>query len=166
MLKKSKKRGGKTKMKKLVKRVLSLDIRQIIILAEALENFADDFAELPIIRRDIDDLQDFLEWNFFEDVEQKEVLKEAAAGDYMYFSFDWSNGWKFYKNSIEFNRNFIDNCFESFMKALKQNVNLLEVGDVLKQLESENSYANYIAFGSAWKKYCQFIPFRKVLRRL
>lgn len=151
-------------MKELYKGISLLTLYQLSELTEVLTSFSECFDEIPLRILPITELQDYLEINWFDEEEAKEVMKESKQYNYTgYFNFNYSDGWTFYNDLQEWSKTLIDN-FNVFIHSLKDCINLLEIYELLHKYEIDNNYRNYITFGNSWKKQCNYTPFRKVLR--
>lgn len=151
--------------KELYKHISTFTIYQIMELIDLLSMFSELDDENPIRVLDISELEDYLEVNYFDEEESQEVLQESKHDNYKYFSFDWSNGFTFYKDEKDYTKTLLSYLPE-VMETLKDNIDLIEVTDLLQTYEDELNYKNYITFGSAWKKYCNYKPFRAYIQEI
>ena len=156
---------NKMNEKELYKQISLFTFEQITSLAELVSYYSNFANEQPLRVLPIYELEDFLEVNYFDESEQKEVLKESKNYNSLfgYFTFDYSNGFLFYNSLYDYIKTFINN-FTDFFAALYENKNLLEVYETLETYEEENKIFNNITFGSNWKKQCNYKPFRKILK--
>lgn len=153
--------------KELYKMLSTFTVNQITDIIDVLTCFSDISDEKPLRVLPISDLEDYLEVNGFiynEDNEAAQVMEESKQyNEFGYFSFDWSNGFIFYNNLEEYSKTLI-NYFSEFFNTLYNTIDLLEVYEVIETCYQENTHTNYITFGTAWKKYCNYKPFRQLLQ--
>lgn len=160
----TKKKYKKMTAKELYKQIAKFTISQIMDLIDILSMFDEFTNEIPIRVLPIYELEDYLEVNYFDEDEIKNVMEESKQDNYNYFSFDWSNGFTFYKDEEDYTKTLFAYLPE-LMQTLKNNLDLIEVTDLLQSCENDINYRNYITFGSCWKKYCNYKPLRIMLQK-